>query len=174
MGYAEYYVVIGTSFLLLLSCQADGNHMLNRPEDIRKLLVASGFDKKSSRASALESYTRFGAKKSTDQLQTCAAPDSHSAEFRIRRLILDGLKFQMDRSDDVEEKGYWLHLDYPCCTIARSGQPSANARMYLRFREERPDMSGNASRRSAESRSMTLAPQPSWACRCRIVWPMSQ
>jgi hypothetical protein len=31
-----------------------------------------------------------------------------------------------------------------CCTISRSGKASATARIYLRLREDRPFISGNA------------------------------
>ena len=41
--------------------------------------------------------------------------------------------------------------------------------MYLRFRGEKPDMSGNAARRSSASRSTTLAPQPSRAWRSSVL-----
>ena len=60
------------------------------------------------------------------------------------------------------------------CTISRSGQAAAKARMYLRLRGENPRMSGNASRRSCERRSMVPAPQPSRSWRARIALPMSQ
>ena len=47
-----------------------------------------------------------------------------------------------------------------CCTKSSSGQASAKALIYLRFRGEKPLISGNALRRSAASRSITLLPQP--------------
>ena len=46
--------------------------------------------------------------------------------------------------------------------------------MYLRLRGEKPRRSGNASRRSCESRSIVLAPQPSCSWRPRIALPISQ
>ena len=46
------------------------------------------------------------------------------------------------------------------CTIAGSGYARAKSRMYMRLRLDRPFMSGKAARRSAESRSLTLAAQP--------------
>jgi hypothetical protein len=44
--------------------------------------------------------------------------------------------------------------------------------MYLRFRADKPVMSGKSRRKSAESRSMTRDPQPSRACRSRISRPI--
>ena len=71
---------------------------------------------------------------------------------------------------------FWYHVicARPSCTIWRSGQADAKARMYLRLRGERPRMSGKAIRRSVDSRSITFAPQPSRCCRSRITRPMSQ
>lgn len=56
-----------------------------------------------------------------------------------------------------------------CCTISASGQASANARMYLRLRGEKPFISGKAVRRSFANRSITLAPQPCSACRASML-----
>lgn len=58
-----------------------------------------------------------------------------------------------------------------CCTISKSGQLSANFRIYLMFRGEKPDISGNASFKSLDIRSLTFVPQPSscfseWLCQC--------
>src|SRR5437762_10594339 len=44
------------------------------------------------------------------------------------------------------------------CTIERSVHAAAKARLYFRLRGDSPRMSGKALRRSAASRSMTLAP----------------
>src|SRR5262245_20141938 len=44
--------------------------------------------------------------------------------------------------------------------------------MYLRFRDEKPFISGNSRRKSADRRSMTLAPQPSRSCRSKISRPI--
>ncbi|GIW96105.1 MAG: hypothetical protein KatS3mg110_4146 [Pirellulaceae bacterium] len=60
-----------------------------------------------------------------------------------------------------------------CCTICRLGQAAAKARMYLRLRGESPCISGDSRRRSAESRSTTLTPQPSRCWRSRMAQPMS-
>ena len=60
------------------------------------------------------------------------------------------------------------------CTNDRSGQVSANAFMYLRFRGENPCISGNAARRSAERLSMILAPQPARSWRSTISRPICQ
>jgi hypothetical protein len=60
------------------------------------------------------------------------------------------------------------------CTIARSGQAEANARMYLRFRGEYPLDAGNRDLRSVDSLSITLLPHPSWFWRLRISWPIDQ
>ena len=48
------------------------------------------------------------------------------------------------------------------CTIARSYQTSEKARIYLRFRGDSPFMSGKASRRSLDNRSMNFANSPSF------------
>jgi len=55
---------------------------------------------------------------------------------------------------------YQVNCASGACTIARSGQAAANARLYFRFRGENPFMSGKASPRSRARRSMTFAPQP--------------
>ena len=60
------------------------------------------------------------------------------------------------------------------CTITISGQASAKARMYFRFRGEKPCCPGNAFWRSWERRSMTFAPHPSACWRSRIIRPRSQ
>ena len=59
-----------------------------------------------------------------------------------------------------------------CCPICRSGQVCAKTFMYLRFRLENPRISGKASRRSADRRSMTYPPQPWRSWRSRISTPM--
>lgn len=82
------------------------------------------------------------------------------------RWLLDGLN-----EPDVVPQGNWATS---CCTIAGSGHASANARMYLRFRAERPFMPGKAAPRSLASRSMTFAPQPAVDCRSRISCPIRQ
>jgi hypothetical protein len=61
-----------------------------------------------------------------------------------------------------------------CCTIVRSGHASAKARIYLMLRPENPAISGNARRKSAESRSITREPQPSRCCCVNIACPISQ
>lgn len=60
------------------------------------------------------------------------------------------------------------------CTISGSGQAAAKARMYLRLRAENPLAFGKRSRRSAGSRSMTRAPQPSASWRATISLPTAQ
>ena len=67
---------------------------------------------------------------------------------------------RVSRSDTLSRRTQlWNHgiCAAACCTIARSGQAAAKARMYLRLRGENPRMSGNASRRSCERRSMVPA-----------------
>lgn len=46
--------------------------------------------------------------------------------------------------------------------------------MYIRFRLEKPFMSGKAARKSRASRSITLLPQPCAVCRVRISQPICQ
>src|SRR5580700_6646998 len=57
---------------------------------------------------------------------------------------------------------------------SRSGNASANALIYFRFRGESPVISGKSRRRSAARRSMTRAPQPAAVCLSRISRPMLQ
>lgn len=61
-----------------------------------------------------------------------------------------------------------------CCTNAESGHAAAKARMYSRFRAERPVIAGKAFNRSRERRSTTFAPQPCCYWRSRISVPMVQ
>ena len=60
------------------------------------------------------------------------------------------------------------------CTNCSSGYISANARMYLRFREEKPRIWGNSACKSWDSLSITLAPHPSHSWRSRILRPICQ
>jgi hypothetical protein len=58
------------------------------------------------------------------------------------------------------------------CTIDPSGQASANALMYLRFRSENPCISGKEERRSKESLSIYPCPQPCLLCRSSMSRPI--